>query len=94
MLVRACTLYVHACIPCMCVAWVSSGDVHITNIPFALQIHEMLAIELGGDEQIDDELDAYNPLLPQGRDLGMCANRPDMIHIEIPSYNLLLITPR
>ena len=33
------------------------------------QIHEMLRIEKGGDAQLADELDAYNPLLPQGRDL-------------------------
>jgi hypothetical protein len=30
-----------------------------------LQVHEMLYIEKGGDEQIDDELRAYNPLVPQ-----------------------------
>ncbi len=33
------------------------------------QVHEMLAIEQGGDEQVQSELDAYNPLIPQGRDL-------------------------
>ncbi|PCJ68896.1 MAG: hypothetical protein COA62_13835 [Rhodobiaceae bacterium] len=33
------------------------------------QIHEMLRIEKGGDAQLADELEAYNPLLPQGRDL-------------------------
>ena len=33
------------------------------------QIHEMLRIEKGGEEQIRDELDAYNPLVPEGRDL-------------------------
>ena len=33
------------------------------------QIHEMLFIEKGGDEQIDDELRAYNPLIPQGGEL-------------------------
>jgi len=33
------------------------------------QIHEMLAIEKGGDEQVQDELDAYNPMVPKGRDL-------------------------
>ena len=33
------------------------------------QIHEMLYIEKGGDEQIADELAAYNPLIPQGREL-------------------------
>ena len=33
------------------------------------QIHEMLHIEKGGAEQIDDELSAYNPLIPKGREL-------------------------
>ena len=33
------------------------------------QVHEMLFIERGGDEQIADELSAYNPLIPQGREL-------------------------
>jgi len=33
------------------------------------QVHEMLAIERGGDEQVQSELDAYNPLIPKGREL-------------------------
>ena len=33
------------------------------------QIQEMLYIEKGGDEQIADELSAYNPLIPQGSEL-------------------------
>jgi hypothetical protein len=33
------------------------------------QVQEMLAIEKGGDEQLADELAAYNPLIPQGQDL-------------------------
>ena len=33
------------------------------------QIHEMLFIEKGGEEQIADELSAYNPLIPQGSEL-------------------------
>lgn len=33
------------------------------------QIHEMLFIEKGGDSQIADELTAYNPLIPKGREL-------------------------
>jgi len=33
------------------------------------QIHEMLFIEKGGDAQIPDELAAYNPLVPKGREL-------------------------
>ena len=33
------------------------------------QVHEMLYIEKGGEEQIEGELQAYNPLIPQGREL-------------------------
>jgi hypothetical protein len=33
------------------------------------QIHEMLRIEKGGEEQIPDELTAYNPLIPNGTEL-------------------------
>ena len=33
------------------------------------QIHEMLFIEKGGEEQISDEIEAYNPLIPKGREL-------------------------
>lgn len=33
------------------------------------QVQEMLYIEKGGDAQIEDELSAYNPLIPQGREL-------------------------
>ena len=31
------------------------------------QVQEMLYIEKGGDEQLKDELIAYNPLVPNGR---------------------------
>ena len=34
-----------------------------------LQVHEMLYIEKGGQAQIPDELNAYNPLIPKGREL-------------------------
>jgi len=34
------------------------------------QVHEMLWIERGGEEQIPDELEAYNPMIPKGRDLA------------------------
>lgn len=34
-----------------------------------IQIHEMLFIEKGGEAQIDDELSAYNPLIPKGKEL-------------------------
>ena len=33
------------------------------------QIQEMLYIEKGGDEQLKDELKAYNPLIPNGKEL-------------------------
>jgi hypothetical protein len=33
------------------------------------QVQEMLYIEKGGEAQIADELAAYNPLIPQGREL-------------------------
>lgn len=33
------------------------------------QVHEMLFIEKGGEAQIPDELAAYNPLIPKGREL-------------------------
>src|SRR3954454_23162594 len=33
------------------------------------QIQEMLYIEKGGEAQIVDELEAYNPLIPQGSEL-------------------------
>jgi uncharacterized protein DUF3501 len=34
------------------------------------QVQEMLYIEKGGEEQIADELAAYNPLIPQGSELS------------------------
>jgi len=33
------------------------------------QVQEMLYIEKGGDEQLKDELTAYNPLIPNGKEL-------------------------
>ena len=44
------------------------------------QVHEMLHIEKGGDEQIADELAAYNPLIPQGSEL----NATVMFEIDDP----------
>lgn len=35
-----------------------------------LQVHEMLRIENGGEAQIDDELAAYNSLIPKGNNLA------------------------
>ena len=34
-----------------------------------LQVQEMLRIEKGGEQQIEGELTAYNPLIPQGDEL-------------------------
>lgn len=34
-----------------------------------IQIHEMLYIEKGGEEQVEGELAAYNPLVPKGHEL-------------------------
>src|ERR1700743_1771939 len=34
-----------------------------------LQVQEMLRIEKGGAEQLAGELEAYNPLIPQGEEL-------------------------
>src|SRR5258706_6062268 len=45
------------------------------------QVHEMLAIEKGGDAQVEDELAAYNPLVPKGRDLVATV----MFEIEDPA---------
>ena len=42
------------------------------------QIHEMLHIEKGGEEQVAGELEAYNPLVPKGRELVAT------VMIEIP----------
>ena len=33
------------------------------------QVQEMLYIEKGGDDQLKDELTAYNPLIPNGKEL-------------------------
>ena len=40
------------------------------------QVQEMLYIEKGGDEQLKDELTAYNPLVPNGKELTL-----SLIHI-------------
>jgi hypothetical protein len=34
-----------------------------------LQVQEMLYIEKGGEQQVANELEAYNPLIPQGHEL-------------------------
>src|SRR3546814_3274783 len=33
------------------------------------QVHEMLRIEKGGEEQLKDELAVYNPMIPNGSEL-------------------------
>jgi hypothetical protein len=45
-----------------------------------LQIQEMLRIEKGGTEQLVEELRAYNPMIPNGREL----NATVMFEIEDP----------
>ncbi|MDE1148954.1 MAG: DUF3501 family protein [Azospirillaceae bacterium] len=47
-----------------------NATVHFENYETMwAQVHEMLFIEGGGDAQVDDELRAFNPLIPQGREL-------------------------
>lgn len=48
------------------------------------QIQEMLYIEKGGDEQLDDELEAYNPMIPQGQELTATL----MFEIDNPEVRL------
>jgi len=45
------------------------------------QVHERLFIEKGGEGQIDDELSAYNPLIPKGSELVATV----MLEIEDPA---------
>jgi len=45
-----------------------------------MQVMEMLRIEKGGAEQLDGELETYNPLIPQGRELIATV----MLEIEEP----------
>jgi hypothetical protein len=45
------------------------------------QIHEMLYVEKGGEAQIEDELSAYNPMIPQGNELVAT----DMLEIDDPA---------
>jgi hypothetical protein len=65
------------------------------------QIHEMLFVEKGGEAQIQDELDAYNPLIPNGSELiatvmfeiAEAARRTAVLHMVggIESHMLLSI---
>lgn len=51
------------------------------------QIQEMLYIEKGGDNQMEDELLAYNPLMPQGHELVATF----MIEIDDPQRRAQLL---
>jgi hypothetical protein len=48
------------------------------------QIQEMLRIEKGGNEQLADELAAYNPLIPVKREKGYEISATMMIEIDDP----------
>ena len=48
------------------------------------QIQEMLYIEKGGDAQLEDELEAYNPMIPQGDELTVTL----MFEIDNPQIRL------
>src|SRR6516165_1200708 len=52
------------------------------------QIQEMLHIEKGGDAQLEDELSAYNPLIPQGSELVATV----MFEIDNPGRRHSLLT--
>src|SRR3546814_6226710 len=49
------------------------------------QIHEMLWIEKGGEAQIEDELRAYNPLIPKGSELVATVMRSEEHTSELQS---------
>ena len=51
------------------------------------QVHEMLHIEKGGEEQLPGELEAYNPLIPQGQELIATL----MIEIDEPQRRLAVL---
>jgi hypothetical protein len=52
-----------------------------------LQVQEMLHIEKGGEAQIEDELSAYNPLIPQGSELVATV----MFEIDDPMRRLSIL---
>jgi hypothetical protein len=45
------------------------------------QVHEMLFVEKGDETQVEDELEAYNPMIPQGNELIATA----MLEIDDPA---------
>ena len=51
------------------------------------QVHEMLHIEKGGTEQLEGELEAYNPLIPQGQELIATL----MIEVDEPQRRLTIL---
>ncbi len=51
------------------------------------QIQEMLLVEKGGEAQLKDELEAYNPLIPQGSELVATV----MFEIEDPVRRDLIL---
>ena len=52
------------------------------------QIHEMLFIEKGGEEQIEDELSAYAPMVPNGSELVMTL----MFEVDDPDRRATLLS--
>ncbi len=55
------------------------------------QIQEMLRIENGGDEQITDELSAYNPLIPVKREKSYEISATMMIEINDPARRKVVL---
>ncbi|MGB0907743.1 MAG: DUF3501 family protein [Maricaulaceae bacterium] len=51
------------------------------------QVQEMLFVEKGGEEQIEDELTSYNPLIPQGDELVFTM----MFEIDDPFRRLAIL---
>jgi hypothetical protein len=52
------------------------------------QIHEMLFIEKGGEEQVKDELNAYAPMVPNGSELVMTL----MFEVDDPDRRAALLS--
>ena len=52
------------------------------------QVHEMLYVEKGGEDQITDELAAYNPMIPQGNELVATV----MLEIDDPARRATVLT--
>jgi hypothetical protein len=52
------------------------------------QVQEMLHIEQGGEAQVEDELAAYNPLIPQGKELVATV----MFEIDDPARRASVLT--